>query len=61
MRLVLDADTLDTMLDLINGAERWIHFENYIIRSDETGWRFAEAWSAAAPTWMITTRMTSWA
>ena len=48
VRLVLDADTLDAMLDLINGAERWVHFENYIIRSDETGWRFAEAWSAAA-------------
>ena len=48
VRLVLDADALDAMLDLINGAERWVHFENYIIRSDETGWRFAEAWSKAA-------------
>jgi cardiolipin synthase len=45
---VLDADALGAMLDLINGAERWVHFENYIIRSDETGWRFAEACSAAA-------------
>lgn len=48
VRLVLDADALGAMLDLINGAERWIHFENYIIRSDETGWRFAEACAAAA-------------
>lgn len=31
------------MLDLIGGASRWIHFENYIIRSDAEGWRFAEA------------------
>lgn len=31
------------MLDLIAGARRWIHFENYIIHDDRTGWRFAEA------------------
>ncbi|NNG16822.1 MAG: cardiolipin synthase B [Gemmatimonadales bacterium] len=48
VRLVLDAGALDAMLDVITGAERWVHFENYIIRSDETGWRFAEAWLAAA-------------
>jgi cardiolipin synthase A/B len=34
---------LAAMLDLIAGAERWIHFENYIIRNDRTGRRFAEA------------------
>jgi cardiolipin synthase len=31
------------MLDLIEEASSWIHFENYIIRSDDTGWRFARA------------------
>ncbi len=46
--MLLDAGALDAMLDLIASAERWLHFENYIIRSDETGWRFAEAWIAAA-------------
>lgn len=36
------------MLDVIARARRWIHFENYIIRSDATGWRFAEALVARA-------------
>ncbi len=31
------------MLELIAGARRFLHFENYIIRADVTGWRFAEA------------------
>src|SRR2546422_11660882 len=31
------------MLELIAGAGRWIHFENYIIRDDRTGRRFAGA------------------
>lgn len=31
------------LLDLIAGARRFVHFENYIIRSDATGWRFADA------------------
>lgn len=31
------------MLGLIARAKRYIHFENYIIRDDETGWRFARA------------------
>ena len=34
---------LDAMLELIVRAERWVHFENYIIRDDRTGRRFAEA------------------
>lgn len=33
----------EAMLALIAGAERWIHFDNYIFRSDRTGTRFAEA------------------
>jgi len=31
------------MLDMIAEASSWVHFENYIIRSDHTGWRFARA------------------
>jgi cardiolipin synthase A/B len=31
------------MLAIIAGAKRYIRFENYIIRHDQTGWRFAEA------------------
>ena len=38
----------EAMLGLIAGAERWIHFDNYIFQSDETGFRFAEALAARA-------------
>lgn len=34
---------LDAMLQLIAGAAHTVHFENYIIRSDRTGRRFAAA------------------
>jgi cardiolipin synthase A/B len=34
---------LAAMLELIAGAERWVHFENYIIRDDRTGRHFADA------------------
>jgi cardiolipin synthase len=34
---------LQAMLDTIAGATRWVHFENYIIRDDHTGRRFAAA------------------
>ena len=33
----------DAMLDIIAKARRWIHFDNYIVREDRTGLRFAEA------------------
>ena len=36
------------MLELIAEASRWIHFENYIIRSDTVGRRFADALIARA-------------
>ncbi|HTR19690.1 MAG TPA: phospholipase D-like domain-containing protein [Gemmatimonadales bacterium] len=39
---------IQAMLDSIAGAERWVHLENYIIRSDRTGWRFAEALTSRA-------------
>jgi cardiolipin synthase len=34
---------LEAMLELIAGARRTVHFENYIIRDDHTGRRFAAA------------------
>lgn len=34
---------LEAMLALVAGARRWVHFENYIIRGDRTGLRFADA------------------
>lgn len=46
--LVDGTEAYPAMLDVIARAERWIHFENYIIRSDATGWRFAEALEAKA-------------
>jgi cardiolipin synthase len=36
------------MQEVIARASRWIHFENYIIRSDAAGWRFAELLAARA-------------
>jgi cardiolipin synthase len=36
------------MLEVISTATRWVHFENYIIRSDAAGWRFAELLAARA-------------
>jgi cardiolipin synthase A/B len=41
--LLIDGpDTYQAMLEAIAQAKQWIHFENYIIRSDSAGWRFAE-------------------
>ena len=49
VQLLIDGpDTYAAMLELIARASRWIHFENYIIRSDAEGWRFAEALAARA-------------
>ena len=43
VHLLIDGpNTYRAMLDVIAQATRWVHFENYIIRSDEAGWRFAE-------------------
>ena len=39
---------LDAMLALIAGARRSVHFENYIIRGDRTGRRFADALAGKA-------------
>jgi cardiolipin synthase A/B len=41
--LLIDGpDTYGAMLDAIVQAKHWVHFENYIIRGDAAGWRFAE-------------------
>ena len=49
VRLLIDGpDAYGAMLDVIRRATRWIHFENYIIRSDTAGWRFAELLAARA-------------
>jgi cardiolipin synthase A/B len=41
--LLIDGpDTYGAMLEAIAQARQWVHFENYIIRSDAAGWRFAE-------------------
>jgi cardiolipin synthase len=49
VRLLIDGpDTYGVMLDLIGTARQCIHLENYIIRSDATGWRFAEALAVQA-------------
>jgi cardiolipin synthase len=43
VELLIDGpDTYEAMLEVIAQASNWIHFENYIIRSDSAGWRFAE-------------------
>ncbi len=47
VHLLIDGpDTYRAMLEAIAGAKRWVHFENYIIRSDAAGWRFAELLAA---------------
>lgn len=49
VHLLIDGpNTYRVMLEVISQATRWIHFENYIIRSDEAGWRFAELLAARA-------------
>jgi cardiolipin synthase A/B len=43
VHLLIDGpDTYQKMHEVIAEARHWIHFENYIIRSDSAGWRFAE-------------------
>src|SRR5688500_4254182 len=49
VELLCDAkENYPAWLDAINSAERWIHFESYIIHDDECGREFASALSAAA-------------
>jgi cardiolipin synthase len=47
--LLIDGpDTYEAMLKVIAEARHWVHFENYIIRSDSAGWRFAELLASRA-------------
>jgi cardiolipin synthase A/B len=47
--LLIDGpDTYQAMLEVIAQAKQWVHFENYIIRSDSAGWRFAELLASRA-------------
>ncbi len=49
VRLLRDGpEAYPAMLRLIASAAKWVHFENYIIRDDATGWLFAEALAAQA-------------
>jgi cardiolipin synthase len=49
VRLLTDGPaTYDVMLGHIATAERRVHLENYIVRDDATGWRFAEALAGRA-------------
>ena len=49
VELLCDAEeNYPAWLDAINSAERWVHFESYILRDDMTGREFAAAMTAAA-------------
>ncbi|HSK63698.1 MAG TPA: phospholipase D-like domain-containing protein [Pyrinomonadaceae bacterium] len=44
IRLLLDAkENYPAWLDAIKAAQRYVHFESYIIHEDDAGWMFAEA------------------
>ena len=53
-------DNYDAMLALIAGAERRIHLENYIIRDDTIGTRFAEALIARAREGVVVRVLHDW-
>lgn len=49
VRLLKDAqENYPAWLDAIKNAERYIHFESYIIHEDKAGWLFADALAAKA-------------
>lgn len=49
VRLLIDAkENYPAWLDAIAAAQRYIHFESYIIHEDEIGWAFADALIARA-------------
>jgi cardiolipin synthase len=48
VQLLCDArENYPAWLEAINGAEKWIHFESYILRDDRSGREFADALVAA--------------
>jgi cardiolipin synthase len=46
--IAISSDALQAMLEMIGGAQRTVHFENYIIHDDQTGSRFATALAVRA-------------
>ncbi len=48
------------MLDRIAAARRWVHFDNYIIRADATGRRFADALIERARAGVAVRVLTDW-
>lgn len=49
VELLCDAqENYPAWLEAINSAERWVHFESYILRDDRSGREFAAAMAAAA-------------
>src|SRR5690348_12024781 len=49
VRLLIDAkENYPAWLDAMKAAQRYIHFESYIIHEDEAGWVFADAMIAKA-------------
>jgi cardiolipin synthase len=48
------------MLARIAEARHWVHFDNYIIRDDRTGWQFAEALRAKAREGVRVRVLTDW-
>jgi len=60
-RLLLDGPQVyPAMLDAIQRAERWVHFENYIIRDDATGRRFCAALIERARAGVRVRLLTDW-
>jgi cardiolipin synthase len=53
-------EVFPAMLERIAAARRWIHFDNYIIRSDATGMRFAEALIERARAGVAVRVLTDW-
>jgi len=51
---------LEAMLALIDSAQRWIHFDNYIFRDDATGRRFADALIARAEAGVAVRVLSDW-
>jgi len=50
----------DAMLEMIAGATRWIHFDNYIVHGDQTGRRFADALATRARAGVAVRVSTDW-
>jgi cardiolipin synthase len=61
LRLLFDGpEAFAAMEELIGSASRWIHFDNYIIRDDATGLRFARALAARAREGIAVRVSTDW-